>query len=168
VRFDRIGTSLEQRAKILGVESGAQCAFGVHDIREQCRLLGFERHDLLFDGVFGNEAVDHDVSCLPDAVSTVDRLCLGGRVPPGVENEAVVGLGEIEAEATSLEADQEDGDCTRLELLQHFTAIARRTVEIAVRNSFLVECSTIGAEGLSFRVRNGTGRFPFAMTAVTL
>jgi hypothetical protein len=30
------------------------------------------------------------------------------------------------------------------------------------------ECSTIGAEGLSFRVRNGTGRFPLAMTAVTL
>ena len=29
-------------------------------------------------------------------------------------------------------------------------------------------CSTIGAEGLSFRVRNGTGRFPFAMAAVTV
>ena len=28
--------------------------------------------------------------------------------------------------------------------------------------------STIGAERLSFRVRNGTGRFPHAMTAVTL
>src|SRR5690625_3588013 len=28
-------------------------------------------------------------------------------------------------------------------------------------------CSTIGAEGLSFRVRDGTGRFPFAVTAVT-
>ena len=28
--------------------------------------------------------------------------------------------------------------------------------------------STIGAERLSFRVRNETGRFPFAMTAVTL
>ena len=28
--------------------------------------------------------------------------------------------------------------------------------------------STIGAEGLSFRVRNGTGRFPFAMAAETL
>jgi len=26
-------------------------------------------------------------------------------------------------------------------------------------------CSTIGAEGLSFRVRDGTGRFPFAVTA---
>src|SRR5687767_11331012 len=31
-----------------------------------------------------------------------------------------------------------------------------------------VGCSTIGAVGLSFRVRNGTGRFPHAMTAVTL
>jgi len=29
-------------------------------------------------------------------------------------------------------------------------------------------CSTIGAGGLSFRVRDGTGRFPSAMTAVTL
>jgi hypothetical protein len=29
-------------------------------------------------------------------------------------------------------------------------------------------CSTIGAGRLSFRVRNGTGRFPAAMTAVTL
>ena len=31
-----------------------------------------------------------------------------------------------------------------------------------------LQCSTIGAERLSFRVRNGTGRFPFAITAVTL
>ena len=31
-----------------------------------------------------------------------------------------------------------------------------------------VECSTIGAVGLSFRVRDGTGRFPHAMTTVTL
>ena len=31
-----------------------------------------------------------------------------------------------------------------------------------------LECSTIGAVGLSFRVRDGTGRFPHAMTAVTL
>jgi len=28
--------------------------------------------------------------------------------------------------------------------------------------------STIGAERLSFRVRDGTGRFPLAMVAVTL
>jgi hypothetical protein len=28
-------------------------------------------------------------------------------------------------------------------------------------------CSTIGAGGLSFRVRDGSGRFPFAVAAVT-
>ena len=32
----------------------------------------------------------------------------------------------------------------------------------------LPECSTIGAVGLSFRVQYGTGRFPHAVTAVTL
>ena len=31
-----------------------------------------------------------------------------------------------------------------------------------------ISCSTIGAERLSFRVRNGTGRFPLAMAAETL
>ena len=30
------------------------------------------------------------------------------------------------------------------------------------------QCSTIGAEGLSFRVRNGAGRFPLAMITETL
>ena len=30
------------------------------------------------------------------------------------------------------------------------------------------ECSTMGAVGLSFRVRDGSGRFPHAMAAVTL
>src|SRR5699024_1256565 len=29
-------------------------------------------------------------------------------------------------------------------------------------------CSTIGAQGLSFRVRDGSGRCPLAMTAVTV
>lgn len=33
---------------------------------------------------------------------------------------------------------------------------------------FRVENSTIGAERLSFRVRDGTGRFPLAVAAVTL
>src|SRR5690606_29080502 len=31
-----------------------------------------------------------------------------------------------------------------------------------------LDCSTIGAERLNFRVRYGTGCFPFAMAAVTL
>src|ERR1035437_6766585 len=45
-----------------------------------------------------------------------------------------------------------------------FTMYVRRRPTLPHRH----QCSTIGAEGLSFRVRNGAGRFPFAMTAVTL
>ena len=36
------------------------------------------------------------------------RLGLRGRVPPRVEQEAVVGLGQVQAEAAGLEADEED------------------------------------------------------------
>jgi hypothetical protein len=41
-------------------------------------------------------------------VGAVDGLGLGGRVPPGVEEEDVLGGGKVEAEAAGLEADQEE------------------------------------------------------------
>ncbi len=46
--------------------------------------------------------------------------------------------------------------------------LSRRYVRRCPTLPHPVECSTIGAGGLSFRVRNGTGRFPTAITAVTL
>ena len=48
--------------------------------------------------------------------------------------------------------------------LGRFTKNARRRPTLP----HLSKCSTIGAEGLSFRVRNGAGRFPLAMVAETL
>ena len=47
--------------------------------------LRLESHDLLFDGVLGDQSVDHHVAGLVDAVDAVDGLCLGCRVPPRVE-----------------------------------------------------------------------------------
>ncbi len=46
----------------------------------------------------------------------------------------------------------------------HFTKEVRRCPTLPQG----LPCSTIGAERLSFRVRNGTGRFPLAMAAETL
>jgi hypothetical protein len=46
----------------------------------------------------------------------------------------------------------------------HRSNVVRRRPTLPHRN----QCSTIGAGRLSFRVRNGTGRFPAAMIAVTL
>ena len=53
----------------------------------------------------------------------------------------------------------------------HTTRCGASPFEVRVRRRPTLphppECSTIGAEGLSYRVRNGTGRFPNAMTAET-
>ena len=55
----------------------------------------------------------------------------------------------------------------RVELIQRSGAL----INDVRRRSTLPQgppCSTIDAERLSFRVRNGTGRFPLAMAAETL
>ena len=74
---------------------------------EQARLALLQRHHLLLDRAGRDQPVDHDGAGLPDAVRAVDRLRLGRRVPPRVEQEDVVGLGEGEPEAARLEADEE-------------------------------------------------------------
>ena len=48
--------------------------------------------------------------------------------------------------------------------LRHFTMVVRRRPTLPHTRV----CSTIGAGRLNFRVRYGTGCFPFAMVAVTL
>ena len=80
----------------------------IHHAVEQRGLPGLERHHLLLDGVLGDQPVDHHLLGLADAVHPVDGLRLGGRVPPRVEQDAVVGLGQVQAEPAGLEADQED------------------------------------------------------------
>ena len=40
--------------------------------------------DAFFKGVFGDEAVHHDVPLLPDAVGAVGSLGFHGRIPPQV------------------------------------------------------------------------------------
>ncbi len=69
-------------------------------------------------------------------MSAIDGLCLGGRVPPGVGDEAVVGRGEIESEAAGFEADQEDLGLSGGELLDLVLAPtgAHGPVEVAERD----------------------------------
>ena len=54
-----------------------------------------------------DQPVGEHLARLADAVRAVDRLRLDGRVPPRVEQEHVVGRGQVQAEAAGLEADQE-------------------------------------------------------------
>lgn len=78
----------EQGADVVGVDGGAERVAVVQHAGELPGLPGFQRHDLVLDGVPGHETVDRDVPGLPDAVGPVDGLRLGRGVPPGIEQEA--------------------------------------------------------------------------------
>src|SRR5687768_2803890 len=77
---------------------------------DRCKQLLFpclEVHHLLLDGVLCHQPVHHDSLRLPNSMGSIHGLGFCGWVPPGIEHEAVVGLSEVEAEATRLQADQE-------------------------------------------------------------
>ena len=67
---------------------------------------------------------------MPDAMGPVRRLIFDRRVPPGVEEEDVIGGGEIEPGSARLERDEEHRrPGVVLELADDGATIARRPVE---------------------------------------
>jgi len=51
-------------------------------------------------------------------MDTIDCLVLGGRIPPGVDQEHLRGRGEVDSERAALEGDQHDADrAVRLKLV---------------------------------------------------
>src|SRR5207244_4510920 len=77
---------------------------------------------------------------LPDAMRAVNRLRLDGRVPPGIEQEDVVGTGQVQADAARLKADQEElAGWIRLKLFHARLAIARFAVQVRIANLLLVQ-----------------------------
>ena len=64
---------------------------------------------------------------------------LGGRVPPRVEQEAVVGFGQVQPEPAGLEADQEHRVGAVLEAPQHRGPVPRLAVQVAVPDASRVE-----------------------------
>ena len=66
-------------------------------------FLFLEQTDLLLDAVFDEEAIGNDFVGLADAVGAVNGLAFDGGVPPGIEEDHIVGGGEVEAEAAGFE-----------------------------------------------------------------
>ena len=126
----RDDSEVEDAPDVLGGDARGRGATAVDDLGEQRGLARLEGHHLLLDGVGGDEAVDVDVARLSDAVRPVDGLGLGRRVPPRVEQEDVVGLGEGQSDPAGLEADQEDRGRTRAERLDDGLPVAGRAVEV--------------------------------------
>jgi hypothetical protein len=99
-------------------------------------------------------------TCRVDRPSTrqLSRTCRVDRPQPSNFHELAVGRA---AGRKVTPGDANSGDPGGSPL---FRVFVRRRPTLPHRP----RCSTIGAGGLSFRVRNGSGRFPAAMAAVTL
>ena len=121
---------VEQVLDVVRRDGACQCTALVHDALEEIALALLEGDDLLLDRAGGHEPVDGDRLVLPDAVRPVDGLRLGGRIPPRVEDEDVVGLRQRQAEPTSLEADQERRRITVAEAPDDRGPVRRRAVEV--------------------------------------
>ena len=76
----------------------------------------------------------------------VDGLGLGGGVPPRVEQDAVVGLGQVEPKPAGLQADQEDLGVALPELLDGSLAVLGRSIEVRHRNPEALDDGGGGAE----------------------
>lgn len=129
----------EQAADVVCADAAREEVAVVHHAAEEVGLAACERSDLLLDRAACDQPVDQHGASLADTVGAVDRLGLRSRVLPRVEQEAVVRLGEVEAEPTGLEADQEDRVCALLETLQHALASARLTVQVAIADPLAIE-----------------------------
>ena len=96
--------------------------------------------DFLFDRAATDESIREDLLCLPDAVCPVDSLRLDGRIPPGVEQENILGSSQVKAEAARLQTDQEVWTFrVIMEPVNVLFAVSSLTIEIFVSDAFLVE-----------------------------
>lgn len=78
---------------------------------DEALLAVLELEYLLFECGGADETVDEDGTALALTVGTADSLFLGSGVPPWVEEEDIIGLGEVEAYAASLQGDKEELAC---------------------------------------------------------
>ena len=111
------------------------CAADVAARKERIGQIAFgfvEAQDFLLDGVARNQVIDGHVLVLPDAVGAVGGLLLDGGIPPRVQVDDVVGVGQVEAQSAGFQADEEHGHQAVLEVGHHLLALAdgRGTVQI--------------------------------------
>ena len=96
-----------QRDQILGRRQRAGFAFVQNALGKRAFLV-VQLDDALLDATLADQAIDGHRSQLPDAMRPTHGLVFGGRVPPWVGNDHVIGSGQVEPEATGFQADQEE------------------------------------------------------------
>ena len=114
---------------------------------------------LFLDAALEHELVDGHRSRLADAMGAIGGLLFDRRVPPRIEMDDVVGSGQVDADATGLEAEQEHLALAALKCGHRFIAcfLRRAAIEILVVDAFLVEARAHQTEKIDeLRKHQGT------------
>jgi hypothetical protein len=144
----RITFSLrQQQLQIFLAHAADEAVVGVDDGVGEVAFGFLELEDFFLDGVAGDEAVGEDLAGLADAVGAVDGLGFDSGIPPGVEQEDVIGGGEVKAEAAGFEADEEEFAVgVVLEAVDLRLAFVGAAVEVFVIDAVFIEVLAEDAE----------------------
>src|ERR1700691_5232515 len=98
-----VATTLRKKKReVLGLQVPNDAALGTDDFGGQVAFAILQLEDLLLDGVTGDQPIREDRMLLTNAVSAIHRLCFHGRVPPGIEDEYILGAGKIQPDSACL------------------------------------------------------------------
>lgn len=83
---------------------------GGNDVAGQTGFFFDHVVDALFDCALGDELVHHDILLLTDAEGAVGGLVFDGGVPPAVEVDDMVSLGQVQTDTARFERQNHKGD----------------------------------------------------------
>ena len=122
----------KERSNILFREQFGEIP-AIEDAAEESRFLLLQLKNFFFNGILGNHFVHMDLPGLTNTVRSVNRLLLNGWIPPGIEEDAVIRRGEIDANAAGFQADEEErGPLLILEALDFFLSLAGRAIQVTI------------------------------------
>ena len=113
----------------------------VDEVVEEELLLFLKLEDFLLDGAAGDETIDIDRFGLTHAMRAVDSLVFDARIPPRIEDDDVVGRGQVESGAAGFETDKEDFFVgIGVERFHEFFAVFRLSGKIELIVILIIQC----------------------------
>jgi hypothetical protein len=113
-------------------------------------LLALHLNQPVLDGVAHVETVNRDSLLLTDAIDAVDGLLFESGVPPGIEDDDVVGVAEIKTDTTCCDGDKQNVGVGVFELVEDslLGIGVETTIVLKVVVSERLEVATENVEGV--------------------
>jgi len=133
-------TGVEQERQIFASERGEWPRIAAHNCISEIAILLLQFDHAVFDCSSTHESDGVHGASLSDAMGAVDRLGLDRWIPPRVEQDDAFGALEVEPDAASLQAEEEDRTMrVAVEAADPLCSVASRTVEVLVEHAAPIE-----------------------------